>query len=465
MEEKDQRTRNIEHFKIKKLMKKLQFTRGQGTSMVSLILPPKKQISDATKLLNEEYGKATNIKDRINRQSVQDAMTSALQRIFFFFNFLLKKNIQVLNYTLKHQIMGLFYIVEKYQMMKGKKQSFQLILNHINPQIHLFIFVIVNFMQKNLVDYQKLNLHLVLLLWMVQAHYMLVYKEILKQQIIFIYFYLKNKKQILNSFSVELPKKHGRGGQSSVRFGRLRVEKRHNYLRKVCEVAVQTFICNDKINVQGLVLAGSGDFKTELSQTQMFDPRLQCKIVKIVDVGYGGENGLNQAIELSQESLANVKFVQEKNVISKFFDNVAIDSGQIVYGINDTMALLLDGVIETILCYEELNTLRITRKNKITEQISYIYIPPTEINNVKHFKDGEHELEKVEVENLTEWLAENYNNYGAELQFVTDKSAEGCQFVKGFSGLGGFLRYKVEVEHVVNNNNDEYNYDEDEDFI
>jgi len=46
--------------------------------MVSLIMPPKKQISDATKLLNEEYGKATNIKDRINRQSVQDAMTSAL---------------------------------------------------------------------------------------------------------------------------------------------------------------------------------------------------------------------------------------------------------------------------------------------------------------------------------------------------------------------------------------------------
>jgi len=44
-------------------------------------------------------------------------------------------------------------------------------------------------------------------------------------------------KEILHKFSVELPKKHGRGGQSSVRFARLRVEKRHNYLRKVCEIA------------------------------------------------------------------------------------------------------------------------------------------------------------------------------------------------------------------------------------
>jgi peptide chain release factor subunit 1 len=42
-----------------------------------------------------------------------------------------------------------------------------------------------------------------------------------------------NTREILHKFSVELPKKHGRGGQSSVRFARLRLEKRHNYLRKV----------------------------------------------------------------------------------------------------------------------------------------------------------------------------------------------------------------------------------------
>ena len=35
----------------------------------------------------------------------------------------------------------------------------------------------------------------------------------------------------------------------------------------------------------------------------MFDPRLQTKIVKVVDVAYGGENGFNQAIELSLEAL------------------------------------------------------------------------------------------------------------------------------------------------------------------
>ena len=64
----------------------------------------------------------------------------------------------------------------------------------------------------------------------------------------------------------------GRGGQSALRFARLRVEKRHNYVRKVAEEAVRLFIANDKVIVTGLVLAGSADFKTELSQSDLLDP-------------------------------------------------------------------------------------------------------------------------------------------------------------------------------------------------
>ena len=103
-----------------------------------------------------------------------------------------------------------------------------------------------------------------------------------------------NTRDVLHKFTVDLPKKHGRGGQSALRFARLRMEKRHNYVRKVAETAVQLFLTNDKANVSGLILAGSADFKTELSQSDMFDQRLQAKIIKLVDVSYGGENGFNQ---------------------------------------------------------------------------------------------------------------------------------------------------------------------------
>lgn len=103
-----------------------------------------------------------------------------------------------------------------------------------------------------------------------------------------------NTREVIHKFTVDLPKKHGRGGQSALRFSRLRDEKRHNYVRKVAELAVQHFITNDKVNVTGLVLAGSADFKTELSQSDMFDQRLAAKVIKVVDVSYGGENGFNQ---------------------------------------------------------------------------------------------------------------------------------------------------------------------------
>ena len=75
-------------------------------------------------------------------------------------------------------------------------------------------------------------------------------------------------------------------------------------------MAVQCFITDNACNVTGLVLAGSADFKNDLNKTDMFDPRLQTKVVNIVDVSYGFENGLNQAIEKSAEALTNLKFIK-----------------------------------------------------------------------------------------------------------------------------------------------------------
>ena len=50
----------------------------------------------------------------------------------------------------------------------------------------------------------------------------------------------------------------------------------------------------------------------------MFDNRLQSKVIKVIDVSYGGENGFNQAIELAADTLGNVKFIQEKKLIGKY---------------------------------------------------------------------------------------------------------------------------------------------------
>lgn len=125
-------------------------------------------------------------------------------------------------------------------------------------------------------------------------------------------------------------------------------------MRKVAELTGHHFITNDKPNVCGLVLAGNAGFKNELSETEMLDKRLAPIICAVVDVSYGGENGLNEAITIAADALTNVKFVSEKKLVSKFFEEIALDTGMIVFGVEDTMRALEMGAVETILLFEEL---------------------------------------------------------------------------------------------------------------
>lgn len=81
MSSSDETDQQIEIFKVKKLIKNLEAAKGNGTSMISLILPPGSQISQVNKMLSDEYGTASNIKSRVNRLSVLGAITSTQQRL------------------------------------------------------------------------------------------------------------------------------------------------------------------------------------------------------------------------------------------------------------------------------------------------------------------------------------------------------------------------------------------------
>lgn len=54
---------------------------SNGTSMISLIIPQNGQLSIVNKMLTEEMGTAARIKSRVNRQSVQSAISSVQQRL------------------------------------------------------------------------------------------------------------------------------------------------------------------------------------------------------------------------------------------------------------------------------------------------------------------------------------------------------------------------------------------------
>ena len=65
-----------EQYRLKRLIRKLQEAEGDGTSLISLIIPGGKKVSEFNQMLTEEQSKAENIKDRVNRLSVIEALVS-----------------------------------------------------------------------------------------------------------------------------------------------------------------------------------------------------------------------------------------------------------------------------------------------------------------------------------------------------------------------------------------------------
>jgi peptide chain release factor subunit 1 len=94
-----------------------------------------------------------------------------------------------------------------------------------------------------------------------------------------------------------------------------------------------------------------------------------------------------------------------------------------------------------------------------------IHAAPNEKDREK-FMDKSTGLEMesaAEPQPLLEWFAEKYKEFGATLEFVTNKSQEGSQFVKGFGGIGGILRYKVAFEDLGDLDDEDEFYGSDAD--
>lgn len=126
-------------------------------------------------------------------------------------------------------------------------------------------------------------------------------------------------------------------------------------MRKVAEQCGQVFIKDNKVNVSGIVIGGAAELKREIMGNENIDYRLPPLVIKTVDICYGEENGFNQAIELSQDAIGNLKFIKEKKLLCSFFNEISLDTGKFIYGVNETMRMFETGVIETIIIWENLD--------------------------------------------------------------------------------------------------------------
>ena len=371
--------------KLQRLLLKLRNSSGQGTSMITLILPPKDQLSRASKLLINEQGTATNIKSRVNRQSVLSAITSANNRLKTLSK-VPKNGLAIFSGNILQSTFRTNIMKELVKDKKEKKISFA--IEPILPINTSMYMCDSKFHVDSLIE---------------QFTNTTVYGFVIMSGTRCLWAKLQgNTKTILDSQSVDLPKKHGRGGQSSNRFARIRVEKREAYVKKSAELTNNLFK-----DMDGYILAGPADFKTDLLNSAILSANIKDRVIKVLDTNYGGEIGLKQAISMAEDTLKDVKFNKERSVMNTFFDAVR-DNGNYVIG-KECLKAIEQGAMETLIVYEDL------------------------------------EME-VEGESILDYIETQAEENDFEIKYVSNKTAEGAQFCEGFGGLAGMCKFKVELD-------------------
>lgn len=127
----------------------------------------------------------------------------------------------------------------------------------------------------------------------------------------------------------------------------------------------------------------------------------------------------------------------------------------------DTLKAMEASACETLIVFENLEITRWVLKSSTGSEV-ILHTNKGQEANREMFMDKEtgQEMELVDQGSFLEWLAESYKDFGATLEFVSDRSSEGNQFVKGFGGIGAMLRYKLNFEQLAEVDSEDEFYDD-----
>ena len=153
---------------------------------------------------------------------------------------------------------------------------------------------------------------------------------------------------VLGSFDSIVPSKHSQGGQSSVRFERLRDIAIHEFFIKLGERLNASFLPLDK-DIKGILIGGCGMTKNEFTKGNFLHHELKKKIIDTFDTGYTNEYGLHELIEASRNKLTDIQAITEKEDMDEFLKILVKDISKCTYGYDDVISKTNMGQTKKIL--------------------------------------------------------------------------------------------------------------------
>lgn len=363
-----------EKFRLKKFIKQLEKIKGKHTELVTVYIPAGYNIHEVVSQIRTEQSTAENIKSKQVRKNV----TSALEKIL--------RHLSLYKATPEN---GLAIFCGNISEEEGKTDIELFAIEPPEPiKVKLYFCS------------QRFDLEPLREMIAEKEIYGLVCMD--KSEADIALLIGKKIKPLVHLESI-VPGKTRAGGQSSMRFARVREGLKQDWFKQVSETMNKIF--SEHPETLGIIVSGPGPTKEEFLKAGFIYADIRKKILGSVSTSYTGDHGLEETVERGENLIYESEVVKEKNLLQKFFSELQKPHGLVVYGLDETLNALKTGAVETII---------------VSENSQY----------------------KIDEKEIIDALEEMVKEYGTKLVIVSSDTREGKQF-EALGGIGGFLRYRI----------------------
>ena len=403
-------------YEFRKVIEELTDYSGSGTQLVTIYVPPDKQISDVADHVIQEHSEASNIKSKSTRTNVQDALTSIKDRLRYYDTFPPDNGMVLFSGAVDTGGGQTKMITEVLERPPQPVQSFR---------YHCDSSFLTAPLEEMLAD---------------QGLYGLIVLDRREANV----GWLRGKRvEPVKSTTSLVPGKQRKGGQSQRRFERLRMEAIDKFYQEVGEMANDLFV-PERHELEGVLVGGPSPTKDEFLDGDYLHHEIQDLVLGKFDVAYTDESGLRDLVDAAQDVLADAELMADKRAMERFFEELH-DGDLATYGFEPTRRNLVMGSVETLLISEDLrqDVVAYTCPNGHEE---YELIERRRASVPDHeCTECEETVTEGEREDAIDHLIEIAEQRGTETAFISTDFEKGEQLLTAFGGIAGILRYATGV--------------------
>jgi len=408
---------SISKYKFKKLIKMLKEKQGRGTELISLYIPPGRNIFDVGNYLRQEQDQAGNIKDKLTRKNVQASIEKLIQYLKLY-----RKT--------PPNGLALFCGAIPQGPVRGTEKIEMYAIEPPEP-VRSFMYVCD------------------------QNFYLEPLEEMAREKDVYGLLVLDRgggtiallrgaNYTVINKVSSDVPPKHSAGGWSQRRFERIREEKVHEFFKKLGD-ATNKALLPYLSELKGIIIGGPGDAREIFEQGNYLDYRLKSKVLANLPLSYSGEGGLRELIEKSMDVLKGAALVEEKEAVDKIFKTLARNPNLVSYGLKDVLQSLMSGAAEMVVVINDINYFHIkkTCQNCGFEERRFLKVEEIESqqNSTPCPKCGSTTFE-VEKEDIIDYIATLAESISADVVVISSDTEWGEQ-LRALGGIAALLRYET----------------------